>query len=204
MKLWYASASPFVRKVLAAAHEIGLADRLEPVPAGTSPVNPNKELVADNPAGKIPALVSENGDVLFDSSVICAYLDSLHEGHKLIPQEGPERFRVLTLESLGDAIMDAAILARYEITLRPEDKQWADWIEGQMAKVRNSLDRLEAEWLEFLQGPLTIGHLSIAAALGYLDFRFTDEHWRTSRPGLARWFEGFAQRPSMQASAPKP
>lgn len=204
MKLWYASASPFVRKVLAAAHEIGLSDRLEPVAAGTSPVNPNMELVADNPVGKIPALISEDGHALFDSSVICAYLDSLHEGHKLIPQAGPERFRALTLESLGDAVMDAAILARYEVTLRPEAMRWPEWIDGQMAKVNNGLDRLEADWLEFLQGPLTIGHLSIAAALGYLDFRFPDEHWRASRPGLARWFEAFSQRPSMQASAPKP
>ncbi len=130
MKLWYASASPFVRKVLAAAHEIGIADQLEPVAAGTSPVKPNMELVADNPVGKIPALVSRDGDVLYDSSVICAYLDSLHEGQTLIPAEGPERFKALTLESLGDAIMDAAILARYEVTLRPDDKQWADWIDG--------------------------------------------------------------------------
>ena len=204
MKLWHSPASPFVRKVLIAAHETGLAGNLEIVEANTSAVNRNMKLVADNPSGKIPALVLKDGTVLADSSVICAYLDTLAKGRKLAPAKSIARFRVLTLESIGNAIMDAAVLARYERALRPEDKRWADWEKGQVAKVTSSLDAIEKQSLKLLNGPVNIGAIAVAAALGYLDFRFADLEWRKSRPGLKTWFEKFAKRPSMRATEPKP
>lgn len=201
MKLWYSPTSPFVRKVIAAAHELGLTDRIEIIEASTSPVNRHAGLAALNPVGKIPAMQLDDGQVIYDSRVICAYLDSLKPG--LVPGFGPQRFRSMTLEALGDAIMDAAVLTRYETAMRPEDLRWKGWIEGQMTKVWAGIDSLEKDWLEFLNGPLTMGHLSAAAALGYLDFRYADAGWRDGRPGLAQWFDAFAKRPSMVNSEPK-
>lgn len=201
MKLWYSPASPFVRKVIAAAHELGLMDRIEIVEAATSPVNRNEGLAALNPVGKIPAMQLDDGQILYDSRVIIAWLDSLAPG--LIPPAGPRRFQAMTLEALGDAIMDAAVLTRYETAMRPEDLRWKGWIEGQMTKVWAGLDSLEKDWLDFLKGPITSGHMAVAAALGYLDFRYADSDWRDTRPGLAKWFDAFAKRPSMIASEPK-
>ncbi|HSO46509.1 MAG TPA: glutathione S-transferase [Rhizobiaceae bacterium] len=201
MKLWYSPTSPFVRKVIAAAHELGLTDRIEIIEASTSPVNRHAGLAALNPVGKIPAMQLDDGQVIYDSRVICAYLDSLKPG--LVPESGPQRFRSMTLEALGDAIMDAAVLTRYETAMRPEDLRWKSWIEGQMTKVWAGIDSLERDWLEFLNGPLTMGHLSAAAALGYLDFRYADSGWRDGRPGLAQWYDAFAKRPSMVKSEPK-
>lgn len=203
MKLWYSGASPFVRKVLLVAHETGQADKLEIVEASTSAVKRNEELAKDNPCGKIPAMVLDDGTVLFDSRVICAYLDSLHSGARLAPTgSGVADFRAMALEALGDAIMDAAVLTRYEQALRPEEKRWADWEAGQLAKVNSSLDDLEARWMDLLAGPLSLGVVSVACALGYLDYRFGDLDWRGARPKLAAWFKTFAERPSMQASKP--
>ncbi len=203
MKLWYSPTSPFVRKVIAAAHELGVMDRIEIVTASTSPVDRHAGLAADNPVGKIPAMVLDDGQVLFDSRVICAFLDSLNPGKSLTPAMAPDRFRSMTLEALGDAIMDAAVLVRYELAVRPEELRWKGWIEGQMTKVRAGVDSMEKDWLTFLAGPLTQGHLAAASALGYLDFRFADDNWRASRPGLAKWYDEFAKRPSWVASAPK-
>ncbi|MCU0790974.1 MAG: glutathione S-transferase [Nitratireductor sp.] len=201
MKLWYSPTSPFVRKVIAVAHELGLTDRIEIVEAATSPMNRNESLAALNPVGKIPAMQLDDGQVLFDSRVIIAWLDSLAPG--LIPSAGPDRFRAMTLEALGDAIMDAAVLTRYETAMRPEDLRWKGWIEAQMTKVWAALDSLEKDWLDFLNGPVTIGHMAVGAALGYLDFRYAESGWRDTRPGLARWYAEFARRPSMTASEPK-
>ncbi len=203
MKLWYSPTSPFVRKVIAAAHELGLADRIEIVEASTSPVNRHSGLGELNPVGKIPAMVTDDGQVLYDSRVICAYLESLKPSSALTPASGPDRFRSMTLEALGDAIMDAAVLARYETHLRPEDLRWKGWLEGQLTKVWAGLDSMEKDWLPFLEGRMTMGHIAAAAALGYLDFRYADSNWRNGRPGLTRWFDAFAKRPSMVGSAPK-
>lgn len=200
MKLWYGPASPFARKVMVMAHETGQIQDITTVAANTTAVARNLELVKDNPAGKIPVLVLDDGTALFDSRVICAYLDGRHSGRKLVPESGPERFAVLTLEALGDAIMDAAVLARYEIGLRPAEKRWDEWYEGQIAKVRSALDDLEERRLMLLAGPLNMGAVSVACAIGYLDFRFPDLNWRADHPGLAGWYAEFAERPSMQAT----
>ena len=202
MKLWHSPASPFVRKVRIVAIETGLADRLELVEVATNVVDSDAQLRRVNPIGKIPALVLDSGLTLFDSRVISAYLDSLHGGDRLVPQTGEERYRLMTLEALGDGIMDAAVANRYETAMRPPELRWERWSEGQMAKVANGLDEVERAWLETLSGPMTIGAISVAAACGYLDFRYEGLDWRGKRPGLSKWFARFSGRESMQKTSP--
>ena len=204
MKLWYSPASPFVRKVLILAHETGQADKLTLAHANTSAVARNEELAKDNPSGKIPALVLDDGTVLFDSRVICAYLDSLHTEPRLSgTQSGSlSGFRAMALEALGDAIMDAAVLTRYEQALRPAEKRWDEWEAGQLVKIDTSLDDLEARWMDVLDAPLSMGAISVACALGYLDYRFSEHGWRDSRPKLAAWYDAISDRPSLQATKP--
>ena len=204
MKLRYSPASPYVRKVMVTAHETGLEGRIEKVATTVVPVKENAELSRENPLTKVPTLIADDGEVLYDSPVICEYLDTLHDsgGAKLFPPAGPARWKALRLQALADGILDAAILTRYEKAIRPEELQWRDWVDGQMRKVRQGLDALEAKAGE-LAGPLTIGTIAAGCALGYLDFRFADENWRQGRPKLAAWYEEFAQRPSMKATVPQ-
>ncbi len=199
MKLRYSPTSPFVRKVMVFAHETGLADRIEIDPVisrgpGTGPTD-------DNPLGKIPALITDGGEALYDSRVICEYLDGLHDGLKLFPQAGGERFQALRLQALADGIMDAVVLRIYE-NLRPESLRSTDWDTIQKAKLESGLDALE-EQVDSFGEPLTIGLLAVGCVLGYLDFRFDDDSWRTARPALADWYEAVADRPSMIATVPK-
>lgn len=201
MKLFYSSASPFARKVVAVAHEVGLADRLTIVPAAANPIEKEKAIAAHNPAGKIPTLLLESGEAIFDSRVICEYIDALAGGGRMFPA-GEGRWKALILQSLADEAMDSMILARYEIILRPEALRWPEWIEGQMHKVFTTLDVLEREWSHYLGAHVNIGAIAVGALLGYLDFRFGHVDWRSSRPKLAAWNEGFQKRPSMTASAP--
>jgi glutathione S-transferase len=201
MKLFSNPASPFGRKVKVLAIETGLFDRLEVVNVQTTAVGPDLGLVAENPLGKIPCLVLEDRTALYDSRVISEYLDTLHAGPRLFPDEAPARWAALRLQALADGIMDAAILARYETFLRPEERRWPAWIDGQLDKVRRGLDRLEAE-ADGLAGRMDIGTIAAACALGYLDFRFADLRWRDGRPKLAAWFEPFAARDSMLRTLP--
>jgi glutathione S-transferase len=202
MKLRYSPASPYVRKVMVLAYETGLEPKLERIATTVLPVKENAELSRENPLVKVPTLVTDDGQVLFDSPVICEYLDSLHGGAKLFPPSGAPRWTALRLQALGDGILDAALLARYEKAVRPQELLWADWVDGQMRKIRHGLDALEANIGE-LAGAPTIGIIAVACALGYLDFRFADENWRAARPKLAGWYADFAQRPSMQATVPQ-
>jgi glutathione S-transferase len=201
MKLYLSPLSPFARKVRVLARETGLAARIEEVPVTVSPVKANAEVGRANPLMKVPTLVLDDGAVLFDSPVICEYLDSLHSGSKLFPPAGPARWTALRLQAAGDGILEAAVLVRYETALRPKELQWADWIAGQREKWHAGLDLLERS-AATLAGELTIGGITAACALGYLDFRYGDEDWRASRPALARWYEAFAKRESMRATVP--
>lgn len=201
MRLHYNVASPYVRKVMAVAIETGLDDRLEPVTRMMTPVKPDADLVRDNPLGKIPCLVTDEGAVLYDSRVVCEYLDSRHDGPRMFPGAGPARWTALRRQAEGDGIMDAGVLTRYETFVRPEQHRWGDWIDGQKQKVRRALDALEAE-AEAFGDTVDIGTITIGCALGYLDFRYPDEDWRAGRPRLAAWFERFAARPSMARTAP--
>ena len=200
MKLYYAPASPYARKVRVVAIETGLNKKMEMVNAALSPVAPNADVDKHNPIGKIPVL-SVKGMDLFDSPVICEYLDSHHKGRKLFPRKGRQRWMALRQQAMADGLLDAALLTRYENFLRPEDKRWPDWSAGQMKKVDGVLAQLEAE-AKVLKGKPTIGTISIACALGYLDFRFAGFDWRAKYPKLARWFVAVAKTPSMKATVP--
>ncbi len=201
MKLYFAPLSPFVRKVRVAALELGIADRIELVTVSSTPVAMNADLAKVNPLGKLPALVADDGDLLFDSAVIVEYLDALAGGDKLIPASGHARWAVKRLEALADGMADAAILMRYEQALRPADKQWPEWIAGQKQKVMQSLDALEGQsWL--FDDAFDAGKIAVACALAYIDLRFGDLGWRTGRETLARWYEKAAARPSMAATKP--
>ena len=202
MKLHSNVASPFARKVRAVAIETGLAGRIEEFDRRVTPVQPDPAIVRDNPLGKIPCLVTDEGVALYDSRVICEYLDGLHDGQRLFPPSGPARWTALRRQAQGDGIMDAGVLARYETFLRPEERRWPDWIQNQKEKFRRALDALEAEAEDFGE-TVDIGTIAIGCALGYLDFRYASESWRSGRPKLAAWFERFAERPSMAATAPK-
>lgn len=201
MKLYYSPASPFVRKVRVTAAELGLDGRIEPIDVAVAPIKDNPELKAANPLAKIPALVTDEGEALYDSPVICEYLAALAGKADFLPATGKARWTALRLEALGDGIMDAAVLRRYEDFLRPKDKFWPEWDAGQKAKVTAALDALEAD-AAALEGPVTIGTVTVACALGYLDFRFAAEDWRKGRPRLAAWYEGMAKRPSLAATKP--
>jgi glutathione S-transferase len=199
MKLYFNPASPFVRKVRVAAIELGLSGSIELTSVSLTPVSSHEGLRADNPLGKIPALLTREGMVLYDSPVICEYLDSLAGGNRLFPAPGSARWTALRRQALADGIMDAAVLTRYEQTLRPQELRWREWADGQLLKIRTALDALERENLESV---FDIGTISIACALGYLDLRFAGEGWRTNRPRLAAWLAGISERPSLTATAP--
>lgn len=201
MKLYFAALSPFVRKVAVAAAELGLSNRIERVPVQTTPVAPDPKLKAANPLNKIPALATDDNDLLYDSAVIVEYLDALAGGGKLLPAAGPARWKVKRQEALADGIADAAILVRYETFLRPEPKRWDDWIKGQQAKVDQGLDAFEAESWLFEAAP-NAAQIALGCTLGYLEFRFGRD-WRRGRDTLAGWYDRFAARPSMAATKPQ-
>ena len=199
MQLFYSPASPFVRKVVVTLHETGQVDDVELLGVATTPVKSAPEILAHNPTGKIPALVRPDGPALYDSRVICRYLDA--RANAGLYKEA-RVWDTLTLEATGDAIMDAAVAMVYERRVRPEDKVFEDWIEAQWAKASRALTALNTRWMSHLNGPLDMGQISIGCALGYLDFRLDERSWRTGNDGLAKWYDTFSQRPSMQISAP--
>ena len=202
MRLWFNPASPFARKVRIVARETGQAANIEEMSIVVSPVKPHPDLARENPLVKIPALSTQDEGTLYDSAVICEYLDSQHRGTPLFPKAGPERWRALRLQALSDGILEAAVLMRYENAVRPQALQWGDWVDGQFGKVRSGLDALEREcggWGD----RFSIGQIAVACVLGYLDFRFPDEKWRAAHPGLEKWFANVSQRPSVTATVPK-
>lgn len=201
MKLHYALASPYARKVRAVAIELGLDDRIELATRAMTPVSPDAALNADNPLGKIPCLVTDDGEALYDSRVICAYLDDIADGRSVFPQNGPARWTALRREALADGILDAAVGRRYETFLRPQEFQWDQWIDGQREKFIRGLDQFEREAASF-GDVVDIGTIAAASACGYMDFRYADERWREDRPNLTAWFETFSKRPSIATTAP--
>ena len=200
MKLHHAAASPFVRTVMITAHELGVADQIELIDPGiVLPIERHEGVTSDNPLGRIPTLITDDGDAMYDSRVICEYLDDIAQG-SVFPANHKERFRALTLLALAQGVCDTAVNLRYETFLRPKEKQWDNWIERQEHRILDVLNDLELNWLQDLKS-LTIGTIGTAAMLGYLDFRFDDMGWRTGRPGLENFYEQFSARPSMHATA---
>ncbi len=198
MQLRYSPTSPYVRKVLITAIETDTTHLFEKVPTG--PWDATTDLRNDNPLCKVPALVLDTGESLFDSPVICEYLDSLHQGPKVFPESGLERFMSLRMQALADGIMDAAILRRLELA-RPQEQQSESWLARQQLAMQRGVDDLQAH-AKVLQGPPHIGAIASACALAYLDFRYADEPWRGDRDALANWFDTWCQRQSMLATQP--
>lgn len=197
MILRSSTSSPFGRKVTMASQILGLFDRIRIEPAQT--MDPNDTIRSQNPLGKIPILI--DGDrTLYDSVVILEYLDMLAGGGRIIPPEPGPRFAALTLQALADGILDASILRVYEVRYRPEERRHPDWVDYQAGKVARALAALEAE--PPLIDTLHVGNITLASALGYLDFRFGGE-WRRDHPALVAWLDEFAERtPAFAATTP--
>jgi len=201
MKLLYQTHSPYARKVLVAAHELGLQHRIEVIHHDTSPTRRNGEVFALNPLGKVPVLIVDDGLALFDSNVICEYLDGLHAGAKLIPQEQGARFHALRRQALAQGMADAGIAARWEAERRPTASRWPPMLQGQLDKIAAACDFLEREIGDALRVEALpdIGDIALATALSWIAFRdvypFAD-----GRPRLSAWYARFSQRPSMQAT----
>ena len=202
MRLHFSSQSPYVRKVMIVAWELGCLSAIETVPAAAHPVQRNAALIALNPLGQIPALELGDGHVLYDSGVICEYLNEICGG-ATIPAAGPARWRALTEQSLGDGMLAAALLARYETAARPPKLQWQVWVDGQLDKANTGLAAIERD-VAGLADRTDIGTITLACALGYLDLRFPDFGWRSRFPGIAEWEMRFGERPSLKATKPAP
>lgn len=200
MRVFVSPASPYARKVMIVLHETGLLARTEVVIGSGTPLDPTNAPLVQNPLGKVPALERDDGPALYDSRVICQFLDHLGDG-RLYPAP-PRRWEVLTLEATGDGILDAALSMVYEGRIRPPELQMPAWVEGQWAKIARALDVLEARWMAHLAGPLDMGQIAVAAALGYLDLRHGARNWRAGHPALATWFAQISERPSLLATAP--
>ena len=200
MKLRYAHASPYARKVRVLIREAGLAgvDEIETV---TSPVATADVLWAENPSGRIPVLLLADGTTLYDSRVITRYLDSLHDQVKFYPATAPACWAVLRQEATAEGLLDSAVNTRYEMALRPEAMRWPEWIQAQIGKIERALDALEGECQGF-DDRVTMAQIAFGAALGYLDFRFADLDWRTPRPALTAWYADFCKRPAMLETRP--
>ncbi|MCC7038944.1 MAG: glutathione S-transferase [Burkholderiales bacterium] len=197
MKLYYSPFSPYTRKCLVAAHELNVANRIEVVAVSTGPTTPSPELLQYNPLCKLPTLVVDDGVTLYDSRVICEYLNEVGRG-SLLPT-GALRWDVLVRQALADGILDAALSSRYEDVLRPAEFRWNPWREGQMDKVRRAISHFEAITRSMV-GCVDLGTIALGSALAYLDLRFADIGWRNAHPQLAAWFGEFERRPSMQAT----
>lgn len=201
MKLHWSSRSPFVRKVMVAAHELGVADRLALVRSAVAMNAPNRELMRDNPLSRIPALVLDDGTVLTDSLLICEYLQLQAGGDMLFPRDTSARIDALRRHALGTGFMEISVLRRNEMSREPERRS-PPHLAAFEAKFAATLPALEREAGLLRAKPVDIGHIAIGCALSYLDFRFADEPWRPAHPQLASWHESFAARPSMLATVP--
>jgi glutathione S-transferase len=190
LKLLSSPLSPYGRKVRICAKVKGVMDRIDVETADTN-VPHNPVLQKENPLAKIPVLILDDGTQLFDSHVICEYLDSLMPSPTLFPAAGAERFNTLTLGALGDGMLDAALLLVYEKRFRPEDKWVQSWMDRQQVKIDGALDHLEKIPPDWGAHP-DYGHITIACALGYLDFRHGGK-WRAAHPRLVGWLDRFAE-----------
>ena len=229
MKLFFTDTSPYSRKVRVVAIELGLQDRIETQFLRVRPTAIDATLSSVNPLSKIPALVLDDGTALYDSPVICEYLDTLHAGPKLVPASGPARFRVLRLQALCDGILEAAILVFYERSQRPPALHWDPWLDGQTQKAQQGLDELEREAASFgspASGTMTstsdgataspaaapisdderagidLAQICAGVTVGWLELRGVIGDIRAGRPKLCAWYDAFRERPSMRATEP--
>jgi glutathione S-transferase len=201
MVLHWSPRSPYVRKVMIAAHEMGLSDRLRTVRTVAGGTTPHEELMRINPLGKIPTLELEDGSAIYDSPVIIEYLDTLHTGPRFYPVAWPERLTALRRHALGQGMLDVALLLLGE-RFRPAERQSEPHMALWRAKLRASVAALEQEADALASSGFTVGHLAIGVALGYLDFRFAVLNWREGHPRLAAWHATFDARESVKANPP--
>lgn len=199
MKLIYSPTSPFVRKVDVLLRETGQYDDVELLPVRTTPMATPGEVIAANPLGKIPALIRGEGPAIYDSRVICQYLND-RAGGGMYPDSS--RWDVLTMEATADGIMESAVAMVYEAKIRPPECVYEDWVEAQWAKVQRAVGVLNDRWMGHLNGPVHMGHIAVGCALGYLDFRLAARNWRKGNDALDDWFAVFAERDSMKATVP--
>jgi glutathione S-transferase len=195
MKLYVTTTSPFVRKVLVSAHELGIEGRIERHERPIHVIRRVAEVVEQNPLGQVPTLIADDGTAIFDSRVICEYLHGLVPGSGLFPAEPKPRLQALVEQALADGLLNAALLGRQELSVRPQEKSWTGWYDAMMAKIVSALDRFE----DFAPGfgeRIDIGTISAASAASYLDFRYADFDWRAGRPRLAGWYETISRRRS--------
>lgn len=202
MKLLFAPTSPFVRKVMVCAHLTGQAGAIEWLDSAAHPVRRDPRIATHNPLAKVPTLILENGHSLYDSRVICEYLAHRAGAVHLFPAAGDKRWTALTRQALGDGLLDAALLARYEHTARAPEFQWTPWREALLTKVAACVDQIEAIASDLALEQPSIGEVTIGCALGYLDFRFPELGWRAQHDRAARWNEAFQSLPAMQATRP--
>ena len=196
MKLHYSPTSPYVRKVMASAIARGIEGRIQTIE--TNPHVSPPSLLRDNPLSKVPCLVTEDGLALFDSPVICEYLDSIGDEIPLYPPHGAGRWRALRFQAIGDGLMDAAVTRRMEQG-RPREAARDAVIARQEAAITRTLDVLEADPPA---NHLDIGTITVACALGYLDLRYAESQWREGRPKLAEWHQRMEERPELARTAP--
>jgi glutathione S-transferase len=197
MKLLYQTHSPYARKTLVFAHEVGIAGRIQVVHHETSPTNRNEAVFAENPLGKVPVLLRPGMAPIFDSDVICAYLDTLHDGRRLVPPESEARWQALRIQAVAQGLADAGIAIRWETVRRPVELRYAPLRDGYIAKLIASYDWLERQ-LD-VASPVHVGHIALATALSWLEFRNLPT-FREQRPRLAAWLDEFEARPSMRAT----
>ena len=202
MRLYWSARSPFVRKVSIVAAETGLDATIERVAMAIAQPKVNPDLVTLNPVGKIPLLQLADGRVLGDSRVICEFLDSLHDGHRLFP-EGEVRWAALRWQAMGDGLLEQLLMWRNE-SLRPDGERSQAFMDGYATRYLAGFDRLEEEAAALSSAPFNIGHIAIGCMLGFADFRFAHIDWRRARPALKSWYAEFAKRPSVRANPADP
>jgi glutathione S-transferase len=197
MKLLYQTHSPYARKALVFAHEVGLAESIEVIHHETSPTLRNSEVFSRNPLGKVPILLRGGQRPIFESDVICAYLDTLHGGRPFIPNEGEARWKTLQVQAVAHGVADAGIQVRWETVRRPEALRYPALRDGYIGKMTASYDWLEQELA--VDEPIDVGQIAVATALDWVEFRGLPD-FRAGRPRLARWFDRFQERASMLAT----
>jgi glutathione S-transferase len=201
MKLYTTRTTPFGRTVEIVMRELGLDEDIEQVPTAVAPTKPNREFEAVNPLRRIPALVTEDGEVLVDSAVITAYLAARVGDTALFAEGSPERWRIASRYAVARGATECAVACRYETAVRPEDKRWHDWSSDLEDKVMTALTMFEAD-PPIPTGRLTIADVSLGALLGYLDFRYAHLGWRERFPALVRFMTALEERPSFKATVP--
>jgi len=201
MKIFYSTSSPFVRKVMVVAHELGIADKIERMKSAVHPIRFDAGVVEHNPLGQVPTFFTDGDLVLYDSRVICEYLDDRFGRAEIFPKNSDLRWRALTDQVLADGMTSAALLIRYELTVRDEAMQNAAWVAGQRRKIEDGVRLLEATVREW-RHRFDIGTIAVACSLSYLEFKLPEINWRSACPNVACWLDGVGQRPSLRKTVP--